>query len=86
MDSSARATIAPNDITRGAFKNLGIYLGHNTMLPAIRVLQAGRIYMRPFFTEVIPLKDGLSAFPKLGLDLETMQHIPKSAMKIVLKM
>lgn len=86
MDSSARSTIAPNDITRGAFKILGIYLGHNTMLPAIRVLQAGRVDMRPFFTEVIPLEQGLSAFPKLGLDLQTMQHIPKSAMKIVLKM
>ena len=66
MDSSARAAIAPNDITRGAFKILGIYLGHNTMLPAIRVLQAGRIDMRPFFTEVIPLKTGSAPSPSWG--------------------
>jgi hypothetical protein len=41
--------------------------------------------MAPFFTEVIRLEDGVSAFSKLGLDLNTMNHIPKKAMKIVIK-
>jgi len=41
--------------------------------------------MKPFFTKVIPLKEGLSAFECLGLNLKTMQHQPKSAMKIVMK-
>ena len=86
MDSSVQATVIPNDITRWAIKILGLYLGQNTMLPSIRILQAGRIDMGPYFTEIIPLEDGVGAFRKLGLDFETMQHIPKSAMKIVLKM
>jgi len=29
--------------------------------------------------------DGLSAFGDLGLDLKTLQHKPKRAMKIVMK-
>ncbi len=41
--------------------------------------------MVPFFTEVIRLEDGVSAFSKLGLDLKTLNHIPKRAMKIVIE-
>jgi hypothetical protein len=41
--------------------------------------------MTPFFTEVIKLEEGVSAFSKLGLDLNTLTHIPKKAMKIVIK-
>ena len=85
MDSSVRATVIPNDITRRGTKILGGYLGQNTMLPSIRVLQAGRINMDPYFTEIIPLQEGIGAFRKLGLDLETMEDIPKSAMKVVVK-
>ena len=86
MDSSVRATVVPHDITRHAIKILGLYLGQNTMLPAIRILREGRIDMGPYFSQVMPLEQGLSALPKLGLDLETMRKIPKSAMKIVLEM
>lgn len=85
MDSSVQATICPNTITRKAIKILGSYIGQNTCLPAIKVLQAHKIDMKPFFTEVIPLQQGVSAFGKLGLDLATMKHIPKKAMKIVIK-
>ena len=85
MDLSVRATVNPNEITRWAIKILGLYLGQNTMAPSIRILQAGRIDMGPYFTEIIPLVEGISAFGKLGLDLETMQEIPKSAMKLVLQ-
>jgi hypothetical protein len=42
--------------------------------------------MKPFFTKVIPLEEGLDAFSCLGLDAKTMKHRPKSAMKIVMKM
>jgi hypothetical protein len=42
--------------------------------------------MKPFFTKVIPLEQGLEAFGDLGLDPKTMKHQPKSAMKIVMKM
>lgn len=85
MDSSVKATIVPNTITRKAIKLIGTYIGQNTMLPAIKILMSGKINMKPFFTELIPLKDGLSAFNKLGLDLKTQKHIPKQAMKIVMK-
>lgn len=85
MDSSIKATVIPNTITRKAIKVIGTYIGQNTMLPAIKILMSGKIDMKPFFTEIIPLKDGLSAFSKLGLDLKTNQHIPKQAMKIVMK-
>jgi threonine dehydrogenase-like Zn-dependent dehydrogenase len=85
MDSSVQATITPNTITRKAIKILGSYIGQNTCLPAIKVLQAHKINMAPFFTEVIRLQDGVSAFGKLGLDFATMKHIPKKAMKIVIK-
>ncbi|MCJ7823933.1 MAG: alcohol dehydrogenase catalytic domain-containing protein [Anaerolineales bacterium] len=85
MDSSIEATIVPNDITRWATKILGLYLGQNTMVPSIRVFQEGRLNMKPFFTKVIPLAEGLGAFASLGLDLETLQHKPKNAMKIVMK-
>jgi hypothetical protein len=40
--------------------------------------------MKPFFTEKISLENGINAFSKLGLDLETLQSIPKKAMKLVL--
>jgi threonine dehydrogenase-like Zn-dependent dehydrogenase len=85
MDSSARTTVVPHDLTRWAIKVLGVYLGQNTMLPASRILREGRIDMKPFFTKVIPLEQGVEAFGDLGLDLATMTHHPKSAMKIVVK-
>ncbi len=86
MDSSIKATVIPNDITRWATKIIGLYLGQNTMVPAIRVFQEKRLNMKPFFTKKIPLEDGLEAFGCLGLDVQTMQHHPKSAMKIVMEM
>ena len=86
MDSSITASIVPNDITRWATKILGLYLGQNTMVPSIRIFQEKRLNMAPFFTKVIPLEDGLTAFDNLGLDIKTMSHHPKSAMKIVMKL
>jgi (R,R)-butanediol dehydrogenase / meso-butanediol dehydrogenase / diacetyl reductase len=86
MDSSIKATIVPNEITRWATKILGLYLGQNTMVPSIRIFQEKRFTMEPFFTRVIPFDQCLSAFDLLGLDLKTLQHKPKSAMKIVMKM
>jgi len=85
MDSSIKATVVPNDITRWATKILGLYLGQNTMVPSIRIFQEKRLNMKPFFTKVIPLTEGLSAFESLGLDIKTLTHHPKSAMKIVMK-
>jgi threonine dehydrogenase-like Zn-dependent dehydrogenase len=86
MDSSIKATIVPNEITRWATKILGLYLGQNTMVPSIRIFQEKRLNMGPFFTKVIPFDEGLGAFDLLGLDMKTLQHKPKSAMKIVMKM
>lgn len=85
MDSSISATVVPNEITRWATKILGLYLGQNTMVPSIRLFQEKRLNMAHFFTKVIPLEDALSAFDNLGLDVKTMTHQPKSAMKIVMK-
>lgn len=85
MDSSVRATVVPNEITRWAIKVLGVYLGQNTMVPAIRLFQEKRLNMKPFFTQVISLDDAPKAFSDLGLDLATLQHKPKNAMKIVMK-
>jgi threonine dehydrogenase-like Zn-dependent dehydrogenase len=84
MDSSIKAEIVPNEITRWATKILGLYLGQNTMVPSIRIFQEQRLNMKPFFTKVIPLEEGLSAFDRLGLDIQTLTHHPKSAMKIVM--
>jgi len=86
MDSSITASIVPNDITRWATKILGLYLGQNTMVPSIRIFQEKRLNMAPFFTKVIPLEEGLTAFDNLGLDIKNMSHHPKSAMKIVMKL
>ncbi len=85
MDSSVSMTVVPNDITRWATKILGLYLGQNTMVPAIRIFQEKRLNMDPFFTKIIHLEDGIKAFDDLGLDLTTLTHHPKSAMKIVMK-
>lgn len=85
MDSSITATVIPNEITRWATKILGLYLGQNTMVPSIRIFQENRFNMAPFFTKVISLEDGLNAFGMLGLDMKTLSHGPKSAMKIVMK-
>jgi (R,R)-butanediol dehydrogenase / meso-butanediol dehydrogenase / diacetyl reductase len=85
MDDSAQVTVTPYTITRRAIKILGTYIGQNTMLPSIKILQSGKLNLKPFFTETVALPQGLTAFPKLGLDLKTMQHIPKQAMKIVLQ-
>lgn len=85
MDSSIQTTVVPNDITRWATKILGLYLGQNTMVPSIRIFQENRLDMSQFFTKVIPLTEGLGAFDSLGLDMQTLQHKPKSAMKIVMK-
>ena len=86
MDSSIKATVVPNEITRWATKILGLYLGQNTMEPAIRIFQENRLNMKPFFTKTIPLDDGIKAFDDLGLDLKTLSHHPKSAMKIVMNL
>jgi threonine dehydrogenase-like Zn-dependent dehydrogenase len=85
MDSSIKATVVPNDITRWATKILGLYLGQNTMVPSIRIFEENRLNMKPFFTKTIPLTECLSAFDALGLDLKTLKQKPKSAMKIVMK-
>ncbi|MFA7227725.1 MAG: alcohol dehydrogenase catalytic domain-containing protein [Melioribacteraceae bacterium] len=85
MDSSIKASVVPNTITRKAIKILGTYIGQNTIVPAIKILESGKINMKPFFTDVIPLENGVSAFNKLGLDLASLKHIPKQAMKIVIK-
>ena len=85
MDSSVHLDVTPNEITRWATKVLGLYLGQNTMVPSIRVFQENRLNMKPFFTKVIPLEDGPEAFCDLGLDIATMAHGPKNAMKIVMK-
>jgi (R,R)-butanediol dehydrogenase/meso-butanediol dehydrogenase/diacetyl reductase len=85
MDSSIQATIVPNDVTRYAIKVLGLYLGQNTMVPAVRIFQEQRLDMGSFFTKVIPLDEGIQAFDDLGLDLHSLSHHPKSAMKIVMK-
>jgi len=85
MDSSITATVVPNEITRWAIKILGLYLGQNTMVPSIRIFQENRLNMGPFFTNVIPLDEGIGAFDLLGLDIKTLSHHPKSAMKIVMK-
>jgi threonine dehydrogenase-like Zn-dependent dehydrogenase len=85
MDDSFLATVKPYDITRQAIKIMGTYIGQNTILPAIRVLKGKKINLDYFFTEEISLEDGTSAFHKLGLDLDTLDMIPKKAMKIVLR-
>jgi threonine dehydrogenase-like Zn-dependent dehydrogenase len=84
MDSSVQATIVPNEITRWATKILGLYLGQNTMVPSIRIFQENRLNMGPFFTKRLPLEEGIGAFECLGLDIATLTHHPKSAMKIVM--
>lgn len=85
MDNSCKATIDPYTVTRNAIKILGTYIGQNTILPAIKLYRTHKLEMDNFFTETLPLKDGPGAFRKLGLDLKTLQHLPKRAMKIVLK-
>jgi len=85
MDSSIQLNVVPNEITRWATKILGLYLGQNTMVPSIRIYKENRLNMKPFFTQVIPFEDGLCAFDRLGLDIKTLTHHPKSAMKIVMK-
>lgn len=85
MDSSIQANITPNTITRKSISILGSYIGQNTCLPAIKILRSGKLNLKPFFSEVIPLKSGEAAFNKLGLDLATQKSVPKQAMKIVLK-
>src|SRR5512134_472812 len=76
MDSSIKATIVPNEITRWATKILGLYLGQNTMVPSIRIFQENRFNMAPFFTKVIPLEEGLGAFDCLGLNMQDLSHHP----------
>lgn len=85
MDSSITTTVVPNEITRWATKILGLYLGQNTMVPSIRIFREKRLNMGPFFTRVVSLDDGIKAFEYLGLDIKTLEHIPKQAMKIVMK-
>ncbi len=85
MDSSITATVIPNEITRWATKILGMYLGQNTMVPSIRIFQEKRLNMEPFFTKVISLDDGPGAFEMLGLNIKTLTHHPKSAMKVIMK-
>jgi len=85
MDSSVHIDVVPNELTRWATKILGTYLGQNTMVPSIRIFRENRLNMVPFFTKVISLDDGIDAFAYLGLDIKTLQHIPKQAMKIVMK-
>jgi (R,R)-butanediol dehydrogenase/meso-butanediol dehydrogenase/diacetyl reductase len=85
MDSSITASVVPNEITRWATKILGLYLGQNTMVPSISIFRENRLDMSHFFTKVIPLDEGVSAFSMLGLDIKTLSRGPKSAMKIVMK-
>jgi threonine dehydrogenase-like Zn-dependent dehydrogenase len=85
MDDSSVVRLKPYNLTRKAIKILGSYIGQNTCLSAIKILQRGKIELEPFFTEVLPLHEGGSAFEKLGLDLGSLEQIPKRAMKIVLR-
>ena len=55
------------------------------MVPSIRIFRENRLDMSQFFTKVIDLEEGINAFSMLGLDMKTLEHGPKSAMKIVMK-
>ena len=72
-------------ITRNAIRILGTYIGQNTCTSAIKIFKAGKIDTEYFFTETIPLEQGMQAFPKVGLDLQNRRSIPKKAMKIILR-
>jgi len=85
MDDSVEAKIKPYYVTRRAIKILGTYIGQNTMLPAIKLLQAKKLDLSNFFSEVIPIEHGVGSFRKLGLDLETLTQVPKQAMKLVIQ-
>jgi len=85
MDDSFQAQITPYQLTRHAIKILGTYIGQNTCIPAIKILKIGKLKLDNFFTEIIPLEKGPSAFTKVGLDLTSMKQVPKSAMKLVLQ-
>ncbi|MBN1542955.1 alcohol dehydrogenase catalytic domain-containing protein [candidate division KSB1 bacterium] len=84
MDSSCKVQLTPYQITRNAVRILGTYIGQNTILPAIRLYEAKKIDMGPFFTETVPLKDALQAYKKIGLDVSARKTLPKQAMKMVL--
>lgn len=85
MDDSVMATVQPYNITRRAIKILGTYIGQNTILPAIKVLKGKKIPLDKFFTGEFKLDEGVKAFNKLGLDLNTLALGPKSAMKLVFR-
>ena len=55
------------------------------MVPSVRIFRENRLDMDNFFTKVIKLEDGVDAFKMLGLDVPTLTHGPKSAMKIVMR-
>jgi len=55
------------------------------MVPSIRLFRENRLNMKPFFTKVVSLEEGLSAFEDLGLNMKTLEHQPKKAMKIVMR-
>ena len=84
MDESIQANIKPYYITRNAIKILGTYIGQNTCLSAIKILRNQKLDLDKFFTEEVPLKEGSAAFPKLGLELDSLKQLPKQAMKIIL--
>jgi hypothetical protein len=55
------------------------------MVPSIRIFQENRLNMKPFYTKVISLDDGIQAFDDLGLNMKTLEKHPKKAMKIVMR-
>jgi hypothetical protein len=63
MDDSAQITVTPYQISRRAVKILGTYIGQNTMLPSIKILQSGKLNLKPFFTETIKLPQAWRRLP-----------------------
>jgi threonine dehydrogenase-like Zn-dependent dehydrogenase len=85
MDDSFKATISPYQVTRRAIKILGTYIGQNTCLPAIKILEAHKINLDNFFTDTISLEEGPAAFARVGFDLDGGKEVPKCAMKLILR-
>ena len=85
MDSSITASVVPNEITRWATKILGSLPRseyHGAFDPH---LPENRLDMEPFLHQGDPPGGRLVRFRDLGLDIKTLEHGPRHAMKIVMK-
>lgn len=85
MNDSYTCEVKPYDIVRNEIKITGTYIDRMTVDAAIEALYHNKIDVDHYVTKILPLNKIFDGFRLLGIDPETGEETPRTAMKVLIK-